>query len=147
METVNFEIRWRGAGLRLSCISPFSASGYPSETIDMEKYSVSAIKQNRMEIVMIGMECITEQKKPLRRTSSVRLSPHRRGLSAVKLYVLVWSRRKDLNLQPAHYKCAALPIELRRHIIMGVCRCDIVKGNRCVWPHAYCIRPAKKGVV
>lgn len=27
-----------------------------------------------------------------------------------------WSRRRDSNPQPAHYKCAALPVELRRLI-------------------------------
>lgn len=52
-----------------------------------------------------------------------------------------------MNLQPIAYKAIALPIELQRHIIRGVCRCDIQKDYRCAWPRAYCIRPAKKGVI
>ena len=30
-------------------------------------------------------------------------------------YTLVWSWRQESNLQPADYKSAALPIELRQH--------------------------------
>ena len=31
-----------------------------------------------------------------------------------------WSWREDLNLQPADYKSAALPIELRQHIYIHI---------------------------
>ena len=31
---------------------------------------------------------------------------------------LSWSLPRDLNPQPTHYKCVALPIELRRHVFL-----------------------------
>ena len=31
-----------------------------------------------------------------------------------------WCRREDLNPQPTDYKSVALPVELRRQILMGV---------------------------
>ena len=32
---------------------------------------------------------------------------------------LSWSPPRDLNPQPTHYKCVALPIELRRHVFFN----------------------------
>ncbi len=40
---------------------------------------------------------------------------YREGRGLNWLVKLLWSRRADLNRQPAHYECAALPIELHRH--------------------------------
>ena len=42
-----------------------------------------------------------------------------------------WSRRWDLNPQPTHYKCVALPIVLPRHIKEVTCAIAITNLFNC----------------
>ena len=68
---------------------------------------------------------------PKSKTSDLQSDPF--GRSGICPYEIIveWSRRLDLNPQPADYKSAALPIELHRHAwCLGAESCDKSQERR-----------------
>src|SRR6478672_13825085 len=75
---------------------------------------------------------------PLLNRPTVAAEPDRaaaRGRSGHRMDVR-WSRRRDSNPEPAVYKTAALPIELRRRDGQGLTAEDRFRRRGMIWPAA-----------
>src|SRR6476659_6530208 len=73
---------------------------------------------------------------PLLNRPTVAATPDRaaaRGGSGHRMDVR-WSRRRDSNPEPAVYKTAALPIELRRRDGQGLTAEDPIRRRGMIWP-------------